>query len=272
MRKKYPELTDVQLEQLESLFKAGCGERKIAKIMDIERSQVLCGYRKLKLSVEDHNAVIGSSAKDRSNGTLCQGCEQVYPIEHFRKHERAYPSGNVGVWYSPLCVMCEKEYSKQLNAKPQSKEKRKLYRQENKEELNQAIKDRKSEDPSFRLRSVVSQAIYMGLKRNGGSKQGNSIGQYLLYTMDELRAHIERLFEPWMTWDNWGNYDPKTWDDDDPSTWKWQIDHIVPHSTFNYVSMEDQSFRECWSLSNLRPYSAKLNALEGGLQTRHKVA
>jgi hypothetical protein len=46
------------------------------------------------------------------------------------------------------------------------------------------------------------------------------------------------------------------------TTWTWNIDHIIPHSTFKYISMEDQSFKECWSLTNLRPYSAKQNILD----------
>jgi len=61
---------------------------------------------------------------------------------------------------------------------------------------------------------------------------------------------------------NWGIYSPDTWDDNDSTTWTWNIDHIIPHSTFKYISMEDQSFKECWSLTNLRPYSAKQNILD----------
>ncbi len=66
-----------------------------------------------------------------------------------------------------------------------------------------------------------------------------------------------------MTWENHGNYNPKTWKDDDQSTWTWHIDHIIPQSKFNYDSMEHPDFQKCWALDNLRPYSAKLNVLEG---------
>jgi hypothetical protein len=67
-----------------------------------------------------------------------------------------------------------------------------------------------------------------------------------------------------------GKYNIKIWDDNDKSTWKWQIDHIIPHSTFKYASMEDEEFKKCWALSNLRPYSAKLNVIEGASRIRHK--
>jgi hypothetical protein len=72
-----------------------------------------------------------------------------------------------------------------------------------------------------------------------------------------------------MIWQNYGRYDATKWNDNDPFTWTWQIDHIVPQSTFHYTSMEDQSFRDCWALSNLRPLSAKQNFLDGVSRIRH---
>ena len=73
-----------------------------------------------------------------------------------------------------------------------------------------------------------------------------------------------------MNWSNHGIYDPKIWNDLDTSTWRWQIDHIIPHSEFPYSSMQDENFKKCWSLNNLRPYSAKQNILDGTNKVRHK--
>jgi 5-methylcytosine-specific restriction endonuclease McrA len=72
-----------------------------------------------------------------------------------------------------------------------------------------------------------------------------------------------------MTWENRGNYSPETWDDNDQSTWTWQIDHIIPDSDFEYESMQDAEFQKSWSLENLRPLNAKQNVLEGTNRTRH---
>jgi hypothetical protein len=98
-------------------------------------------------------------------------------------------------------------------------------------------------------------------------------------TFQEMKYHIEDLFSApynltrdgkvWMTWENWGKYDPKTWDDNDPSTWTWQLDHIIPQSDLPYTSMQDENFKKCWSLENLRPLSAKQNFLDGVRRTRH---
>lgn len=73
-----------------------------------------------------------------------------------------------------------------------------------------------------------------------------------------------------MNWNNWGVYSSKTWNDNDQLTWTWNIDHIIPHSTFKYDSMEHPDFHKCWELSNLRPYSAKLNVIDGSNKIRHK--
>ena len=66
-----------------------------------------------------------------------------------------------------------------------------------------------------------------------------------------------------MTWDNYGIYRASMWVDNDPSTWVWQIDHIIPQAKFSYTSMDEENFQKCWALSNLRPLSAKQNVIDG---------
>jgi len=73
-----------------------------------------------------------------------------------------------------------------------------------------------------------------------------------------------------MNWNNWGVYKSKNWNDNDSSTWTWQIDHIIPQSNLPYTSMEDENFKKSWDLNNLRPYSAKQNILDGISRVRHK--
>ena len=125
---------------------------------------------------------------------------------------------------------------------------------------------------SFRIRICVSNNIRDYLVKHKLSKNGNSCLKYLPYTMEELKLYLESHFEFWMNWDNWGQYRVKEWDDNDPSTWKWQIDHIIPHSFFDYSSMEDEAFLKCWALENLRPYSAKQNLIDGNRRPIEKVA
>jgi hypothetical protein len=124
--------------------------------------------------------------------------------------------------------------------------------------VKKSIYRRRKEDIVFHLKCVVSTAISAVIK-----KQNRSVSKYLPYALDELKKHLENQFEPWMSWANYGPYRINTWNDDDSNTWSWHIDHIVPHSKFKYTSMEDDEFKRCWALSNLRPLSAKQNIQDG---------
>lgn len=132
---------------------------------------------------------------------------------------------------------------------------------------NEYYKMKRKTNPVFRIGQYISGAIRYGLKK---TKKNSSSWKNLLYTQSELRAHLESLFEFWMTWENHGKYNSKSWNDNDSSTWTWQIDHIIPHSTFQYDSMDCEQFHKCWVLSNLRPLSAKQNLYDGFNKTRHK--
>jgi hypothetical protein len=105
---------------------------------------------------------------------------------------------------------------------------------------------------------------------NKGKKNNLPCLKYVDFSIAEFEEYLESKFDWWMNWDNWGVYDPKTWNDDDPTTWTWQIDHETPRSEFKYTDMEDQAFKDCWAMTNLRPYPAKQNILEGSRRTRHK--
>jgi hypothetical protein len=152
----------------------------------------------------------------------------------------------------------KKRHSK-YNAKPETKKIK-----------NANVRKRRQTEPHFKLRDSVRIVIGAALKKQEASKDHKSCLKYLPYTIEELKTHLESKFEDWMNWENWGKYDVKTWNDLDPTTWTWQIDHKIPHADFHYTSMEDESFKECWALDNLRPYSAKQNILDGTSRIRHK--
>jgi len=130
-------------------------------------------------------------------------------------------------------------------------------------------KNKRLTNPNFKIKAAISANINFHLKSNRSCKDGNICLNYLSYTIQELKEHLEKQFEPWMTWDNYGRYNAKTWDDSNLSTWKWQIDHIKPQSTFKYTSMDSEEFKKCWNLTNLRPLSSKQNFLDGVSRIRH---
>jgi hypothetical protein len=239
---------------------------------------VLC--RKCKIEKEVSEFVPSQLAKGNSK---CKSCQKEYSRENKVKileYNKVYYQENktqLDVRHNDYyrenkdhLLECRKKYFQENEeANISKKEYDKKYRQENKDYYNNYCKIRRRNDPLYRLRQDMSRSIRTKLKRNKSRKNGKSCIKYLSYTTQELKVHLEVQFEHWMTWDNQGKYDPIIWDDNDMSTWTWQIDHIIPHSTFNYTSMEDQAFRDCWALSNLRPLSAKQNLLDGVRRIRH---
>lgn len=200
------------------------------------------------------------------NGGWCKSCCQIYRRLHY-KNNKEYYKINSATYYQNnqnKIDLCHKTYVANNKLKVFSFQKE--YRDSNKEKLK--LSNRKyqrlrwQKDFLFVLRKRTSNSINSSLKKNGSVKSG-SITKYLTYSFEDLKFHLESQFESWMTWNNWGTYSKNNWDDNDQTTWTWQIDHIIPHSTFKYKSMEDEEFKKCWSLDNLRPYSAKQNLLDG---------
>jgi hypothetical protein len=227
------------------------------------------------------------------NEKLCKKCNLYKPENStyfsFRKRTNKFESP---------CKECAKEHKKQYKIINKIKilEKAKTYRDDNKESINSkrkkaypkykiimmkykknnkekiAKKRRETNklkyhnDPVYKMKRAVSSMIRQAIKKNN-----LSFTKYLPYTIEELKEYIENQFDKsWMTWENHGKYKKKLWDDNDKSTWTWQLDHITPQSDFTYTSMEEENFQKCWALSNLRPYSAKQNLLDGATRVRHK--
>jgi len=132
--------------------------------------------------------------------------------------------------------------------KKNNKEKIRKYNRDNKEKINiqqnNYVKKRYKNDPIFRLNHNMSNNIRKSLKKHNLSKNKKSWISLTGYSVQELKEHLERLFQPGMTWENHG---------------KWHIDHIIPISFFKYSSTKDAEFKYCWSLNNLQPLWAKDN-------------
>jgi len=224
--------------------------------------------------------------KDRSLWDLkCKKCISRQRKESYLKNSDS--KKEKAAHYRELHREEIREKATVYNNKQETKDRTAKWRQENKDLLRQkdnnwiannpekykAIVRRKSKKqrqrPNSKIKAHVSRQVNFALHRKGDSKRGNSVLKFLPFSIQELREHLEKQFESWMNWDNYGVYKKSKWDDNDLSTWSWQIDHIIPQSNFVYTSMTDSSFMLCWSLSNLRPYSAKQNIVDGSKKTRH---
>lgn len=213
---------------------------------------------------------------------ICNTCNIEKPLTSFEKGVNRRNGQEFPYWRNK-CKECDRPRVLKKNAKSRAKRRpqniayqkqfaidnpeyienyKKEYYQNNKEKIIARVKKntykRRKEDPVFRLKTYISTRIATAI-----SKEGKTTLSILSYTLQELKEHLEKQFEYWMTWNNYGVYRTAIWDDNNPETWTWQLDHIIPHSRFNYSSVEDQTFKDCWALSNLRPYSSKQNLIDG---------
>ena len=94
-----------------------------------------------------------------------------------------------------------------------------------------------------RLTSDVRTRVWQTLK---DGKKHKSTFDALGYTPKQLMEHLEKYMEDGMNWDNYTKHG-------------WHIDHTKPVAAFDFSSTEDEGFKECWSLDNLRPMWAKDN-------------
>ena len=111
---------------------------------------------------------------------------------------------------------------------------------------NRKWRRKRLQNPVERMSHSVRVQIARSL--SGKCKFGGSTAERLGYSDDELRRHLERQFEAGMSWENYGD---------------WNVDHIIPASSFSFASDHDAEFKACWSLTNLRPMWGLQNKIKG---------
>jgi len=112
-----------------------------------------------------------------------------------------------------------------------------------KKRRNEREKERRQEDPVFKMKHYLAKDVRTFYKLRGGKKEGRT-HELLGYSAKECNDHIETLFQEGMTWKNRS---------------EWDIDHINPQSNFTSI---DQ-LKECYALSNLKPEWKEWNLWKG---------
>jgi hypothetical protein len=132
------------------------------------------------------------------------------------------------------------------SASEKKKESDRRWRRENPEKslasINRAAAVRLS-TLKGRLSLRAASAIRSSLKP--GAKANRHWEELVSFTIDQLKSHLEKLFTPEMSWDNYGTY--------------WSIDHKIPVAAFNFERPDDIDFRLCWSIKNLQPMEKLAN-------------
>jgi len=117
----------------------------------------------------------------------------------------------------------------------------KEYREKNVDKIRKTKRDyernRKHNDPTYKLIANFRTAIYTVLKENNMDKYGHYF-DILRYSPEELVVHLENQFTEGMEWDNYG---------------EWHVDHRLPITSFKFKEVGDNEFMRCWELNNLQP-------------------
>jgi hypothetical protein len=130
---------------------------------------------------------------------------------------------------------------------------RREYRKKNRDKFLQEYRE-----PKRNLDARISSFMRQCLK---GNKAGRRWESLVNYSLDELYQHIESQFTERMTWEKLAQGEIV-------------IDHILPRELFEYKYPEEEQFKICWSLKNLRPLwfednSKKSDFLPDGRQARY---
>lgn len=183
-----------------------------------------------------HAEKLRADFHSRSDGRprrVCKACQHRQAAESLKRRRETTPGYHE--------AKRKKDRTYRQNESPESRCRRlSVKRAHNKAYHSRAMmlrRERYRSDPSYRLRINVGREMRKQLADGKGRKRWqDAVG----YTVEALRAHLERQFTAGMSWSNYGVNG-------------WHVDHIVPVAEFNLREFGDDEFKACWALSNLRP-------------------
>jgi hypothetical protein len=115
----------------------------------------------------------------------------------------------------------------------------KEYVQDNRDRINTLTRKsrqiRRDTDEGYVFRQNMTSLISKFMRNPG--KGISKAEDYLGCSIKQLRYYIESQFKEGMTWENYGEI--------------WEIDHIIPCTSFNLASEEERKI--CFHYTNMRP-------------------
>ncbi len=135
-----------------------------------------------------------------------------------------------------------KEKCQQLNKKYYMLNKNKI-----KEYKRKYEKNKKANDPLYKLKCRIKSLIGKSFLRNGYTKKSKTL-TILGCTFEEFKIHLESKFSPWMNWKNRGLYNGEL-------NFGWDIDHIIPLN----IAITEEDIIKLNHYTNLQPLCSKIN-------------
>lgn len=176
---------------------------------------------------------------------VCRYCSQTLTLDCFFVSKK----GKLGresickeckkIKYSATKKISDNEYYKRNREKICTYYRQYRQLQEVKIKNNSRRNERLKTDLNFRLSCNLRKRLGEALRRTQKNKQKEaSAVKDLGCTVNKLKNYLEKLFQPGMSWTNYGFYG-------------WHIDHIVPLAAFNLADPE-QAKTAC-NYTNLQP-------------------
>lgn len=156
------------------------------------------------------------------------------------------------------CKECRRAQDKLRRQKPEVKKRAQEYYNQTKDKRDKWRKEYysnpKNKEKKAKYRRAYRQRPEVKARRRAEKKIASllngkySTSELLSCTGQELKIHLESLWQEGMTWDNYGFYG-------------WHIDHIKPIASFDLSDPEQVA--ECFHYSNLQPLWAADNLSKG---------
>lgn len=225
------------------------------KVNEKRKAKLAAGHTPKPRKHSCHQLVDGVMHK------TCTACEKLLPLDGFKKHgrhlksqckeccaakDKAYREGEAR---ERLCQTKRRYYRQNATALgAKNRARRKARPDEYRRSSREYMRRRTREDIGFRILTRLRARCRSALKGRG-TKADHTIA-LMGCTLRQLKAHLESLWLPGMTWENWGSHR-------DGGTTTWQIDHVRPCASFDLTDPEEQ--RKCFHWSNLQPLWAADN-------------
>ena len=206
---------------------------------------------------------------------FCTRCNETKPLTKFYKQK----GGKDG--FHAHCKVCRSKYYE--NNADKIRARQKIYRENNKDKTrarvkkyyennidkerarskayhqrpevkdrrNKQVKERLKTDVNFRLKNNLRRRLHQAL--NSHTKSASTLA-LLGCSVDHLKKHLEKQFQPGMTWKEKG---------------KIHIDHIIPCASFDLCDPIQQ--KQCFHYSNLQPLWAQVNMSKGDKELYNKT-
>lgn len=221
--------------------------KKLARYkQDLQNNYKICDECKLQLDLDSF-----FKYKHNSYHAICKKCYKRKNNEYYRKNIEIIKKQNKEYYYKNKNYILERQKHIINSNKELHNLKRKEYRQKSyvKKRANKAKRDYHNKmkyNPIYKLKRVLRGRLYMAIqkiKKDNMKKPFSyteTTKKFLGCTFQELKLHLESLFLPNMTWDNYG-----------AQKGKWCIDHTIPLRAIN-VLKEDE-IKNCLHYTNLKP-------------------